>query len=158
MPNGSSRTTSTTSSVESKRMVRRFLPSFQLHHSHLIYQELAPSTLLIQSDHMSVRPVELPVLLSPSSSPSSTIRQVSFTLLLFSILLAAHFLIPFAFGTYLSANLTELYPNLNHLMELPSKTLTRCIPFIDILQEPSSGSRNHTPSAFITPRRVVNRD
>lgn len=53
-------------------------PSFRFRHPYPNCQELARSTLLILSGHTSVRPVEPLVLLSPSSSPSSTTRQVPF--------------------------------------------------------------------------------
>jgi len=56
--------------------------SFPPPHSNLILticQELVLSTPLIPSGHMSVRLAGLPVPLSPSSSLSSTTRQVSFS-------------------------------------------------------------------------------
>jgi len=53
-------------------------PSLRYRHPHSICQELALSTRLIPSGHMSARLAELPVLLNPSFSLSSTARQVSF--------------------------------------------------------------------------------
>lgn len=55
-------------------------PRFQFHHPHSVCQELALSTRLIPSGRTSVRPAELPALLSPSSNPFSTTRQASFFL------------------------------------------------------------------------------
>ena len=83
-------------------------PSSQHRHPHSICQELAPSTLLIPSDHMSVRLAELPVLPNPSFSLSSTTRRVQFLHLQFDLSVL------FAFGIYALACSTEFYPNFNH--------------------------------------------
>lgn len=101
--------------------------SLQYHRPHVICQELAPFTLLTPLGHMSARPAELPVLLSPSFSPSSITRQVSSLPFHFQF----HLLLTFPFLS--PACLTELYPKFNHLMEFLTKMLTWHIPSTDIL-------------------------
>jgi len=62
---------------------------------------------------------------------------------------------PSPFGMCAHTRFTEFHPNLYRLAKPPSKTLTRCIPFIDILQESGSGSRDDTPSTSIAAQRVI---
>jgi len=160
MPNGSSLTTSTTFSVESRRMVRRFLPRFHSHRPHNL-----PGTGAVYSfdpvgsyEREACRAAgAAQSLVQPFLDNQVSLFLSSFRFPFFPISSPSKFL-PLPLRDMYIARFTELHPNLCRLPNFPSKTLTRCIPFVDILQEPGGGTRNDTPSTSITTRCVIHRD